>query len=136
MMLAQVQHQVAARHLPVERRVVVEAVIPINLEAEKALIELVGLATSKMRKIGTTLVNSMVIGSLPLIPDNYSALLPSPYGQASLLLPSPDCFSACPGARLIRRGAKESPMTAATPAPVPSDQISELATSAYITPIR
>src|ERR1700722_20119968 len=43
MMLAQVQDQVAARHLAVERRVIVEAVIPIDLEAEKALIELVGL---------------------------------------------------------------------------------------------
>ena len=43
MMLAQVQDQVAARHLAVERRVVVKAVIPIDLEAEKALIEFVGL---------------------------------------------------------------------------------------------
>src|ERR1700719_4179528 len=43
MMLAEMQNQVAPRHLPVERRIVVEAVIPINLEAEKALIELVGL---------------------------------------------------------------------------------------------
>jgi hypothetical protein len=42
-MLAQVQDQVAARHLAVERRVVVKAVIPIHLESEKALIELVGL---------------------------------------------------------------------------------------------
>ena len=44
MMLAQVQDQVAARHLAVERRVVVKAVIPIDLEAKEALIELVGLA--------------------------------------------------------------------------------------------
>ena len=43
MMLAQVQDQVAARHLAVERRVVVKAVIPIDLEAEKALVEFVGL---------------------------------------------------------------------------------------------
>ena len=43
MMLAQVQDQVATRHLAVERRVVVKALIPIDLEAEKALIELVGL---------------------------------------------------------------------------------------------
>jgi hypothetical protein len=43
MMLAQVQDEVAARHLPVERRVVGEAVIPIDLEAEKALVEFVGL---------------------------------------------------------------------------------------------
>ncbi len=42
-MLAQVENQVAARHLPVERRVVVEAMIPIDLEAEKALLELVRL---------------------------------------------------------------------------------------------
>jgi hypothetical protein len=41
--LAQVQDQVAARHLAVERRVVVKAVIPIDLEAEKALVEFVGL---------------------------------------------------------------------------------------------
>ena len=43
MMLAQVQDQVAARHLAIERRVVVKAVIPIDLEAEKALVEFVGL---------------------------------------------------------------------------------------------
>ena len=43
MVLAQVQDEVAARHLPVERRVIVEAMIPIDLEAEKGLIEFVGL---------------------------------------------------------------------------------------------
>ena len=42
-MLAQVEDEVAARHLAVERRVVVKAVIPIDLEAKEALIELVGL---------------------------------------------------------------------------------------------
>src|ERR1700677_389206 len=41
--LAQVQDEVAARYLAVERRVVVEAVIPVDLEAEEALIELVRL---------------------------------------------------------------------------------------------
>jgi hypothetical protein len=43
MMLAQVQDQVPAWRLAIERRVVVEAVIPIDLEAEKAQVELVCL---------------------------------------------------------------------------------------------
>jgi hypothetical protein len=43
MVLAEVQDQVAARHLAVKRSVVVEAMIPVDLEAEKAQIELVGL---------------------------------------------------------------------------------------------
>jgi hypothetical protein len=38
-----VQDEVAARRLAIERRVVVKAVIPIDLEAEKDLLELVGL---------------------------------------------------------------------------------------------
>jgi hypothetical protein len=36
------QQEITARDLAIERRVVVEAVIPIDLEAEKAQIELVG----------------------------------------------------------------------------------------------
>src|SRR5262249_33865066 len=42
-MLAQVQDQAAARDLPVERSVVIEAMLPIEREAEKSEIELVRL---------------------------------------------------------------------------------------------
>ena len=52
MVLAQVQDQVAARHLAVERRVVVKnGVIPIDLEA-KTLIELVGLDDMEDAQMG------------------------------------------------------------------------------------
>ncbi len=60
-MLAQVANQVAARHLPVERRVVVETMIPIDLEAEKAQIELVRLGDVEDGRIGTTLMKWMAI---------------------------------------------------------------------------
>jgi hypothetical protein len=41
--LAEVQDQVAAGDLPIERKIVAEAAVPIDLEAEIAEAELLGL---------------------------------------------------------------------------------------------
>jgi hypothetical protein len=59
------QDQIAARDLTIEWSTWIEAVIPIDREAKKSLMEFVALAMSKMRRIGT--IELKLISMLPPI---------------------------------------------------------------------
>jgi len=51
-MLTQVQRQAIARNLHVDRRVIVKALLKVDLETEKVDVTPLAFSTSKMRRIG------------------------------------------------------------------------------------
>jgi hypothetical protein len=54
MVLAKMQLECTARDLQIERRVRIEAMLPVEIETEKAEVEILRLSRSNIRKTGTT----------------------------------------------------------------------------------
>jgi hypothetical protein len=65
-MLAQMQDQRPPRHLHIDRRIRLEAVLPVEHKAQKALIEFARLLHRKMRKTGTAGLKARVIEAFPI----------------------------------------------------------------------
>jgi len=63
-MFAQIYRKPAARHLHEDRRIGLEAMLPLDFEAEKIEIELARFSSEKMRKMGTARWNSIAMANL------------------------------------------------------------------------